>query len=385
MKALFTSLYFATALGWVAVGALGAWGEMPTYAPHAWLSLSIGALMLALFAVQYTYRASGTPWPTRSTEPRRIALRWLDYVKAGICWLHAFKHTYAIEPGLYYVGERYDRNAPLLVTSNYHLTVFTLLRHVGSLNVRLLIVDTDGINVWCAAGKGKLSNAAIEEELAHYERGLLTGEPWLTLVLPKLAFAGVDIRGLREEKIRPLIGPVYAKDLPAYLSQKKLTSQTDDHVVFGFLSRLFTWLPGFLQAMGYTLAPVLVLVVAQGGWVSDAPLVLLGVSAVTATLYPLLFPFIPGRRFAVKGLWLAALLGLGLAGLYGVGMLETSVFVPTLLFTIASGMFFGLAYTGNSAVSNYSRIRAETASFLPIEALFYVASFVAFVSFGVWG
>jgi len=385
MKALGTMLYFATALGWAAVGALGFWGEMPAYAPHAWLSLAVGGAMLSLYAIQWTYRPSGAAWPERAAEPRRIGLRWIDYVKAAISWLHAFKHTYAIEPGLYYVGERYDRDAPLLVTSNYHLTVFTVLRHVGSLNVRLLVVDTDGINVWCAAGKGRFSNAAIEEQLGRYERELLTEKTWMTLVLPKLAFAGVDIRGLREKKIRPLIGPVYAKDLPAYLSQKKLTSQRDDQVVFGFVSRLFTWLPGFLQAMGYTLAAALILVVAQGGWVSEAPLVLLGVSAVIATVYPLLFPFIPGRRFAVKGLWLSGLVSLGLAGLYAAGMLETSVFVPTLLFTIASGMFFGLAYTGNSAVSNYSRIRAETARFLPIEALFYTASLIAFVSFGVWG
>ena len=40
--------------------------------------------------------------------------------------------------------------------------------------------------------------------------------PWLTLVLPKLSLAGVDLRALRKVRVRPLIGPVYAKDLPAY-------------------------------------------------------------------------------------------------------------------------------------------------------------------------
>ena len=42
----------------------------------------------------------------------------------------------------------------MLVTANYKLTFDQLRSSLDELDAWLLVVDTRGINVWCAAGKG---------------------------------------------------------------------------------------------------------------------------------------------------------------------------------------------------------------------------------------
>ena len=61
--------------------------------------------------------------------------------------------AYTVEPGLYSVGNP-GNDSPVLVSANYKLTFDVLRRNLAGLNCWLLILDTKGINVWCAAGKG---------------------------------------------------------------------------------------------------------------------------------------------------------------------------------------------------------------------------------------
>jgi CO dehydrogenase/acetyl-CoA synthase gamma subunit (corrinoid Fe-S protein) len=60
---------------------------------------------------------------------------------------------YRAAPGLYRIGQP-DANSPVLVTANYKLTVDRVRKELVGMNVWLLVLDTKGVNVWCAAGKG---------------------------------------------------------------------------------------------------------------------------------------------------------------------------------------------------------------------------------------
>src|SRR3990172_2220623 len=60
---------------------------------------------------------------------------------------------YQVPPGLYAVGQP-DRTSPVLVTANYKLTFDRLRSRLSEINAWILVLDTKGINVWCAAGKG---------------------------------------------------------------------------------------------------------------------------------------------------------------------------------------------------------------------------------------
>ena len=259
------------------------------------------------------------------------------------------------------------------------MTVMLVVRHARALGARLLVVDTDGINVWCAAGKGAFSNAAIQKQLDRYDRALLTDGKWIKLVLPKFGLAGIDLRALRKAKIKPIIGPLYAKDLPAYLSNPPLKDRDEDRVHFGLQMRAFSWLPGFVQLVGYSILLLLLFAAAAVLTGSSMPWGVLPITAIIATAYPFLFPWIPGTRFAVKGLWLATIISAALVVLWASGGLLLGNLLATVLFSFAAAIFVGLAYTGNSAVSNYSKVRKETAQFFVPDLLLFLLSLTAFI------
>lgn len=66
-----------------------------------------------------------------------------------------------------------------------------------------------------------------------------------------------------------------------------------------------------------------------------------------------------------------------------------SLFSPTALiancylapFIFATAILVGLGYTGNSPISNYSRVREEIAAFLPVIVIAYILALVLYVVF----
>ena len=55
--------------------------------------------------------------------------------------------------GLFQLGQP-DENSPVIVTGNFSLTIKRVKKALEGENLWLLVVNTDGINVWCAAGGG---------------------------------------------------------------------------------------------------------------------------------------------------------------------------------------------------------------------------------------
>jgi hypothetical protein len=106
---------------------------------------------------------------------------------------------------------------------------------------------------------------------------------------------------------------------------------------------------------------------------------LIAITTVVATAYPLLYPWIPGERFAVEGLWLGAVIATSLGLGATAGLLTAPELAASVPFALAVGLFFGLAYTGNSAVSNYTKVRKETAQFLVPDLALFAASLLAFI------
>ena len=60
---------------------------------------------------------------------------------------------YSIDPGLYALGNP-DRESSVLVTANYKMSFDELRCALPGRDFWILVLDTKGINVWCAAGKG---------------------------------------------------------------------------------------------------------------------------------------------------------------------------------------------------------------------------------------
>ena len=103
--------------------------------------------------------------------------------------------NYKVDPGLYALGEP-DADSPVLVTANYKLSFDALRSALPGRNFWILVVDTDGINVWCAAGKGTFST---EELVSRIESsGLAQLVSHRRLIVPQLAAPGVAAHRVRE-------------------------------------------------------------------------------------------------------------------------------------------------------------------------------------------
>jgi NAD-dependent dihydropyrimidine dehydrogenase PreA subunit len=144
-------------------------------------------------------------------------VNWISWLVAEIFGLFFRLAPLRIKPGLYRIGTP-DENAPVLVTGNYRLTVARLWKRLRSRNLYLLVADSGGINVWCASAGGRLTHhqvlsvlktSRIEERVNHRR-----------LVLPQLSATGIDGRQLHQRSGWHICwGPVYARDIPAFLDR----------------------------------------------------------------------------------------------------------------------------------------------------------------------
>ncbi len=166
---------------------------------------------------------------------RRTARTWL--LEAWELVFRVVPPYPSIRPGLYAVGAPGDAS-PVLVTGNYDLTVRRLVGQLdGRVDAWLLVVDSSGINVWCAAGGGFLT---ADKVIAALEAcGLDRLVEHRELVLPQLCANGVDgwrIRNNTDWGVR--WGPVRAEDIPEYLASGGRKTESMRLVTFPLRDRL---------------------------------------------------------------------------------------------------------------------------------------------------
>ena len=147
----------------------------------------------------------------------RAAVRWKWRDRLGawaVCW-GIGRMRYTVPPGLYAVGTP-QPESPLLVTANYKLSFDHVRRALAGSDVWVLVLDTKGVNVWCAAGKGTFGTEELVERIARTEAARIVSHR--VLVVPQLGAPGVAAHEVaRRTGFRVVYGPVRAADLPAFL------------------------------------------------------------------------------------------------------------------------------------------------------------------------
>ena len=171
-------------------------------------------------------------------RPLRSAIGFLsDVIQTGLGVL-----PFPVKTGLIRVGQP-DRQSPVLVTCNFGLTVRRVLRALRGLNAYLLVANSRGINVWCAASGGHFTSDGVVSVVKTSGIGNLVEHR--RLVLPQLSATGVE-RSVVEQKTgwRVVFGPVYAEDIPAYLDNHYRKTERMRVVRFDLGQRLrmaFMW------------------------------------------------------------------------------------------------------------------------------------------------
>ena len=91
-------------------------------------------------------------------------LSWTDHWGTFLARWGVGRMDYRVDPGLYAVGEA-DAVSAVFVTANYKMSFDSLRKELCGSSAWILVLDTDGINVWCAAGKGTFSTEELVQRV----------------------------------------------------------------------------------------------------------------------------------------------------------------------------------------------------------------------------
>jgi len=286
---------------------------------------------------------------------------------------------YAVDPGLYALGNP-DRSSAVLVTANYKLTFDRLRQALPGSDFWILVLDTKGINVWCAAGKGTFGTEELVERIR--ASGLEKVVDHRELILPQLGAPGVAAHLVKKlSGFKVIYGPILAKDLPAFLEAGKKATPEMRRKAFPAWERTVLIpieLVHVLKPLVFLL-PALFIVggLAGGGtfWQNALTHGLFAVAALIlslimgAVLTPLLLPYLPGRAFALKGLFLSVLGVVFLLVIFGGGMTRAGMLerLAWVLLIPALTAFLAMNFTGASTYTSLSGVKKEMRWALPLE------------------
>jgi hypothetical protein len=310
-------------------------------------------------------------------------------VRAGIG-----RNRYRIAPGLYGVGSP-GPESPVLVTANYKLSFDALRSRLAADSAWILVLDTRGINVWCAAGKGtfgteevirRVQSSGLEKLIRHRR-----------LILPQLAATGVAAHGVKKGcGFEVVWGPVKSRDVPVFLRSGLKADPSMRRVTFTLAERLVL-IPVELSFLPKSLLWVLLAVFLVSGIGSDvfsiqaawtrgwmlAVACLAGVFA-GAVAAPALMPWLPFRMFSVKGALTGLTAGLIVLGgfLERIGLWEAPALV---LLATAVSSYLAMNFTGSTPFTSPSGVEKEMRKSIPWQAALVLLSAAVWIVGGFSG
>jgi hypothetical protein len=290
--------------------------------------------------------------------------RW-DHVLAR-CGFKRMQHR--VQSGLYELGSP-NKESPVFVTANYTLSFDALRAALNGQNAFILVLDTKGINVWCAAGKGTFGTDELISKVR--STGLANVVNHHHLILPQLGATGVSAHTVKQEcGFEVEYGPVRAEDLPEYLNTHQATAEMRK-TRFNLIDRL-TLVP--LEVVNSFIPMVLIasiLYLPGGGfnllWVFTAWL-------VASVLFLVLLPWIPTREFSTKGLILGIIVALPFV-IYQISLPDQSIIqsfmrvIPTGLILTSLISYFTLNLTGTTPITSWTSVRQEIFRYIPVFAI----------------
>ena len=119
--------------------------------------------------------------------------------------------------GLMRIGDP-QHDSPVVVTGNYTETVRRVKKALEGENVWLLVANSKGINVWCAAGGGHLTHHDVISALV--TSGVEAKVDDRRVVLPQLGATGIERQKITDATGWTAVwGPARVEDLPSFLRE----------------------------------------------------------------------------------------------------------------------------------------------------------------------
>lgn len=298
----------------------------------------------------------------RTTTSAITSANTFDHLLARLGWNRG---GHRVEPGLYRLGNP-SAESPVFASANYTLSFDALRSALAGTDAWILVLDTKGINVWCAAGKGtfgtdelvrRIQTSRLESVVSHRK-----------IIVPQLGAPGIswpDV--MRRSKFLVEYGPVRAEDLQEYLKTRKATPAMRK-VEFPVMDRLV------LTPVEFVHIALPMVILAAALWFLAGPAAAL--AAITAVIagtvfFPVLLPFIPTQDFSTKGLILGIVVAIPFAVSFGTNPglpLWANVLsaAAALLIIPAVVSYLALNFTGCTTFTSRTGVKKEIFRYVPI-------------------
>jgi hypothetical protein len=295
-----------------------------------------------------------------ATSEMTAANRWDHFVaRMGIR-----RGDHRVAPGLYKLGSPNAESA-VFVTANYSLSFDALRNSLGGLDSYILVLDTHGVNVWCAAGKHTFGTRELIRRIKSVNLNNVVSHR--RIILPQLGAPGVAAHEVKEQTGFVVeYGPVRAADLPEYLKTHRATPEMRE-VKFPLRDRLVlvpveitgVWLPELIA-------------IGLGFIIGGLPYMLAVITVILCgtALFPILLPALPSKDFSSKGAFLGLLAALPFALTVLLRHADWTWYrqagqaLGYLLSMSASTAFISLNFTGATTFTSRTGVRKEIFTYM---------------------
>jgi len=303
---------------------------------------------------------------------------WLDYFGALKVRSALGRKKYLVKPGLYRIGNPHIKSE-VFVSANYKLSFDILRKNLSGMDSWVLVLDTKGINVWCAAGKGTFGTIELIRQIKSNNLERIVSHR--RLILPQLSAPGISAHSVREKTgFKVIYGPVRASDIKHFIASKFKASESMRTVRFSFKDRLiltpveisnsliqlfllmaFFFILSGISSTGYSIATA----INQG---ITSAIFLFAAYISGAFLTPILLPWIPLRYFSAKGMIISLII---YAALILTNVVDFSLFqtIGWVLISLSISSFLAMNFTGASTFTSLSGVKKEMRIFIPVQVI----------------
>jgi hypothetical protein len=288
------------------------------------------------------------------------------------------------------------------------------------LDAWILVLDTKGINVWCAAGKrtfgtkelvNRIKATRLEEIISHRR-----------IIVPQLGAVGIsahEVKKLTESvntgkfiagsivKTTPgfnfspeitrvirgfnvVYGPVKAKHIKEFIRNKYIATKEMRRVTFTLPERAILIPVDFIYGIPRLLIAFALFFILSGINRDGISFQLMAESGPGAILYifmayfagivitPLALPYIPGRSFAFKG-FISGIVIFLLLMIFRNPAMNYCELISWFLIITAISSFIAMNFTGSSTYTSLSGVKKEMKIAVPLQVTFTVIGLILFL------
>lgn len=308
-----------------------------------------------------------------------------DYLGAIKVRMSVGRNAYAVNPGLYKLGNP-DKNSEVFVTANYKLTFDILRKNLESLNAWILVLDTGGINVWCAAGKGTFGTYELIRKITENKLRMVVQHN--RVIVPQLGAVGVSGYKVKQATgFKVIFGPVLARDIKKFLFAKCKADESMRQVPFKFIDRLILAPVEIANSLKYLFIALIILGIVIGidfnlsffsfsfSHALVAILFIITSYLSGALLTPAFLPWIPSRYFSMKGIVVGAIVFFATLFALGINLSFISI-SGWLLLSVSISSFLAMNFTGATTYTSLSGVKKEMKIFIPVQ---FILGFIGLV------